>query len=454
MILRISEARKRGMPPVRLIALSFAIIILVGAFLLTLPISSKDGNFTHPLDALFTSTSATCVTGLVVFDTFTKWTWFGQGVILMLIQLGGLGLVTFTSFFAFTIRRRAGIKELQLANEYISNGNLADVPQLFRLICIVTFAFETVGAVLLGIRFVPKYGLQGIWTSIFLSVSAYCNAGFDILGMEGPFSNLIHYNDDPLVILVIAFLIIFGGLGFVVINDIVFMRKHGHVLLHTRIVLLCTAALILVGTIGILSIEYNNPDTLGPMPFGEKLSASFFQSVSARTAGFNSIDLASMREPGKLLMCALMFIGAAPGSTGGGIKVTTFVVLIMTVYSVMRGRDDTVVLHRRVDKKVVYKALAITILSATLVIVTFFVIFYCQRQLGVSSIDSLFESVSAFGTVGLSCSVTPGLAAGAKIAVIFTMFCGRVGPVSLALAISANSKKNDAILPEGRIMVG
>ena len=180
--------------------------------------------------------------------------------------------------------------------------------------------------------------------------------------MEGPFSNLTHYNDDPLVILTVSFLIIFGGLGFVVINDIVFMRKHGHILLHTRIVLLCTAILIVVGTVGILSIEYNNPDTLGPMPLGEKLSASFFQSVSARTAGFNSIDLGSMREPGKLLLCALMFIGAAPGSTGGGIKVTTFVVLMMTVYSVMRGRDDTVVLHRRVDKKVVYKALSITLL--------------------------------------------------------------------------------------------
>lgn len=453
--MRIAQQKKRGMPHVRLIMLSFAAIIAVGAFLLMLPISSNSGSFTPPEDALFTATSATCVTGLVVFDTFAHWNGFGQAIILLLIQLGGLGLISFTTFFTLTIRRKLGIRDLQLANEYISNGSLKDVPRLLRLVVAVSFTVECLGALLLSFRFVPAYGDVGVWISIFLAVSAYCNAGFDILGREGPFSSLTNYNDDPLVLLTISALIIIGGLGFIVFNDILSYRRGHSLLLHTRVVLIFSTALIVIGALLFFLIEYNNSDTMKDLPLGQKILASFFQSVSARTAGFNSVDVGAMYDPSKMLMCALMFIGAASGSTGGGIKITTFIVLVMTVVSVVRGREDTIVLGRKVSKRVVYRALAIAAISGLIVIVAFFVIVYCQQEQEIASIDALFEAVSAFGTVGLSTGVTPDMTLGSKFILIVTMFAGRVGPVSLALALTVRDQKHESeVLPEGRILVG
>ena len=420
-----------------------------------LPLSSSTGSFTPPEDAFFTATSATCVTGLVVFDTFLHWSGFGQAVILLLIQLGGLGLISFTTFFTLTIRRKLGIRDLQLANEYISNGSLKDVPRLLRLVVAVSFTVECLGALLLSLRFVPAYGDQGIWISIFLAVSAYCNAGFDILGREGPFSSLTNYNDDPLVLLTISMLIIIGGLGFIVFNDILSYRRGHSLLLHTRIVLIFTVALIFVGALLFFLIEYNNKDTMKDLPLGQKVLASFFQSVSARTAGFNSIDIGAMYDPSKMLMCALMFIGAASGSTGGGIKITTFVVLVMTVVSVVRGREDTIILGRKVGKRVVYRALAIAAISGLIVLVAFFVVVYCQQEHDIATIDALFEAVSAFGTVGLTTGVTPDMTLGSKLILIVTMFAGRVGPVSLALALTVRDHKHESeVLPEGRILVG
>ena len=453
--MRIAQQKRRGMPHVRLITLSFAAIIAVGTFLLMLPLSSSTGSFTPPEDAFFTATSATCVTGLVVFDTFLHWSGFGQAVILLLIQLGGLGLISFTTFFTLTIRRKLGIRDLQLANEYISNGSLKDVPRLLRLVVAVSFTVECLGALLLSLRFVPAYGDQGIWISIFLAVSAYCNAGFDILGREGPFSSLTNYNDDPLVLLTISMLIIIGGLGFIVFNDILSYRRGHSLLLHTRIVLIFTVALIFVGALLFFLIEYNNKDTMKDLPLGQKVLASFFQSVSARTAGFNSIDIGAMYDPSKMLMCALMFIGAASGSTGGGIKITTFVVLVMTVVSVVRGREDTIILGRKVGKRVVYRALAIAAISGLIVLVAFFVVVYCQQEHDIATIDALFEAVSAFGTVGLTTGVTPAMTLGSKLILIVTMFAGRVGPVSLALALTVRDHKHESeVLPEGRILVG
>ena len=453
--MRIAQQKRRGMPHVRLITLSFAAIIAVGTFLLMLPLSSSTGSFTPPEDAFFTATSATCVTGLVVFDTFLHWSGFGQAVILLLIQLGGLGLISFTTFFTLTIRRKLGIRDLQLANEYISNGSLIDVPRLLRLVVAVSFTVECLGALLLSLRFVPAYGDQGIWISIFLAVSAYCNAGFDILGREGPFSSLTNYNDDPLVLLTISMLIIIGGLGFIVFNDILSYRRGHSLLLHTRIVLIFTVALIFVGALLFFLIEYNNKDTMKDLPLGQKVLASFFQSVSARTAGFNSIDIGAMYDPSKMLMCALMFIGAASGSTGGGIKITTFVVLVMTVVSVVRGREDTIILGRKVGKRVVYRALAIAAISGLIVLVAFFVVVYCQQEHDIATIDALFEAVSAFGTVGLTTGVTPDMTLGSKLILIVTMFAGRVGPVSLALALTVRDHKHESeVLPEGRILVG
>lgn len=443
------------MAPVRLIALSFAAIILIGTLLLTLPVSARSGEFTHPFDALFTATSATCVTGLIVFDTFTHWSEFGQGVILLLIQLGGLGLVTFTTFFTLAVRKRLGFRDLQIAGEAAGTG-IQSLPALFRLIVRFTFTLEAAGAVLLCIRFVPEMGLEGLWVSVFLAVSAYCNAGFDLLGENAPFSSLTHYASDPLVLTVISLLIILGGLGFIVMSDLLHWRHTKHLLLHSRIVLISTAGLLVLGTIAFLVMEYQNPATLGPMSVPEKIGNAAFQSVTARTAGFNSIDLAGMHEQSKLIMCLLMFIGAAPVSTGGGIKVTTFVVVVMTVWSVVRGRQDTVILGRRVDKKVVYKSLTILCLALVVVATTFLVILFVEPDGSVDSADALIEAFSAFGTVGVSCGLTPSLSWVSQLVLIFTMFIGRVGPVSLAIAITARNEGHHAgeILPEGKVIVG
>lgn len=444
----------------RLIVSSFFIIIVIGTLLLALPISSRDRQFTHLLDAFFTATSSTCVTGLALFDTWTHWSYFGQGIILILIQLGGLGLVTFATGFTLFMRRKLGLRDMQIAKEYTS-GSMMDTPRLMRTIIIWTFSCEAVGTLLLAIRFLPNFGARGIWMSVFLSVSAYCNAGFDILGFLKPDSSLTLFVNDPLVCLTIAMLIIVGGIGFIVITDIHSwgMKKfqkvenHPHIALHTRIVLETTAALLLIGTILFLVFEYNN--SLSGMNFFQKLHASFFQSATARTAGFASIDVASQLDITKMLTIILMFIGASPSSTGGGIKTTTFVVLMSTVLSVLRGKNETVLRRRRVDRTIVYRSLAIVVLSILVVTTTTVVVAIAETPNNVSALDALFESVSAFGTVGLTAGITPGLTAVSKVVLIITMFIGRVGPISLVLALTMHhGKRLETILPEGKIIVG
>lgn len=450
----------REVSPVRLIVVSFLVILLLGTLLLILPLSSREGSFTSPLDAFFTATSATCVTGLVVVDTWSHWSAFGQGVILLMIQLGGLGLVTFTTGFTLLMRRRLGLRDLQLAREYTS-GSVIDTPRLLRTILVWTVGCEAVGAFLLALRFVPEFGARGMWISVFTAVSAYCNAGFDVLGFMGPFGSLIPYAKDPLVSLTVAFLIILGGIGFLVVSDIYAccLRKpkegehRPHLMLHSRIVLWMTGALLVIGTVLFLAMEYDG--TLREMNFFEKLNAGFFQSASARTAGFATVDIGSMRDITKLMSILLMFIGASPSSTGGGVKTTTFIVLAATVWSALHGHEDTVIFKRRISKGVVYKALAIVTVGLVLVLLTASVILLAEGS-RVSTVDALYESVSAFATVGLSAGLTPGLSLVSKLMLTLAMFVGRVGPVSLALAISVkkNNDRSGMVLPEGKVIVG
>lgn len=452
-------AKKKGVfwdNPTRIIVGSFALMIIVGTFLLTLPFSSKSGTFTSPLDALFTATSANCVTGLVVFDTFTHWTLFGQLVILALIQLGGLGLVTLVTFFNIAIGKKLSFKRLQLAQESVSSENAVDAKHLVKMIMILTFSSELIGAAFLCITFVPDFGAEGIYISIFLAISSYCNAGFDILGRETPFCSLTEYNSDPMVLLPIAFLIIFGGLGFLVWQNLYLYRKTRRLLLHTKIVLITTLSLIVLGTLLFLLLEWNNPNSLKDMSFGDKLLNSFFQSVTARTAGYNSVDMESLHGATKLLMIVLMFIGTAPGSTGGGIKVTTFVVLLMTIVCVTRGAEETSIRGKRISQSTVYKAMAITGIAGFAVVLSTCIIFFSMNEAThVSGIDALFESVSAFATVGLTAGVSGVANTISKIALVLTMFLGRVGPVSLALSLAMRSAKNKhQVMPEGKILVG
>ena len=449
----------KAVAPVRLVVSSFLLIIILGTILLMLPISARDGRATSFVDALFTAVSATCVTGLVVFDTWTHWNVIGQVIILSLIQIGGLGVITITTGFTLLVRRRLGLRDVQLAMENTS-GNSVDIYLLVRTILAFTLSCEFVGALLLSIRFVPQFGSYGVWISAFVAISAYCNAGFDILGFQWKDGSLIGYTGDPLVSLVVAALIITGGLGFIVISDVFTAKlksrfqkkKPAHLSLHTTLVLLSTAVLLALGTVLFLVMEYTN--TLDGLNFFEKLNASFFQSASMRTAGFASVNVGAEHDITKIMSILLMFIGASPASTGGGIKTTTFVVLASTVISVIRGHEDTIILKRRIDKSVVYRALAIVTVAILVVVLSTSVLLLTNDD-RVSGIDALYESVSAFGTVGLTTGITQILSPVSKLCLCLTMFIGRVGPVSLGLAIAGKkSRKAAAVRPEGKVIVG
>ncbi len=483
--------------PTRVIVSSFALLVMIGAGLLMLPISSRTGEGLDLVSALFTATSATCVTGLVVVDTYTHFSMFGQVVVLFLIQLGGLGLVAFATFFNLAIRKKVGFKTLYLAQESTSAYSMYNTKFLIKLIFSVTFLIEFVGALLLMCVFVPELGAHGVFVSIFLAVSAYCNAGFDVLGFKEEFSSLTHYYDNPFVIIVISLLVISGGLGFIVWQDLIYIEEHekevkvkandkdkqdsnividedGYkvifkkykkirfrgknekLMLHTKIVLFSSSVLLVVGTLLVLAFEWNNPHTIGDMSVGNKILNSFFQSVTCRTAGFNTIDNGAMIGVTKILTIVLMLIGAAPGGTGGGIKVTTVYVLMKTVVCVMQGKDETIIDNKKVDKSVVYKALAVVFIALMVVSFTTSIIYFTSHHDGVTfrEMDALFESVSAFGTAGLSNGVTGLANTPSRIILMLTMFIGRVGPVSLALSLALRPLNKSTVFPEAKIMVG
>ncbi|MDE6599312.1 MAG: potassium transporter Trk, partial [Oscillospiraceae bacterium] len=371
------KSKNKSVNPAATIVLSFAAIIAVGTILLIMPFSSANGSFTDPLTAAFTATTATCVTGLVLVDTGTYWSVFGQIVILLMIQIGGLGFVTLVSFFNFLVRKKMELRSIQVASESVNTSGFSDVKLLVRYVIGISVICELVGAALLATVFVPEYGLYGAYISVFVAVSAFCNAGIDIFGaVETPYCSLTGFSDNPVVMTVVPLLIIAGGLGFLVWMDIIGFRQKKKLTLQSKIVLIFTAILIVLGTLLTLVTEWDNPLTLGGMGFGGKLVNSFFHSVSLRTAGFNTVDVSSMHSITKLLSIFLMFIGAAPGSTGGGIKITTFAIIIMTVVSVIKNKEDTVILNRKIDKESVYKSLAIIILAALATSVSGIILFY------------------------------------------------------------------------------
>ncbi|HIZ55159.1 MAG TPA: TrkH family potassium uptake protein [Firmicutes bacterium] len=447
---------KSAYKPVRMVAGSFLAIILTGTLLLCLPISSRNMEVTPVLDALFTATSATCVTGLSVYDTYLYFSPFGQTVILLLIQLGGIGLITFTTFFTLAFRGKLGLRNMRLASESANFGNTTGIQGILSTVITVTFLCEAIGACFLAIRFVPAYGLHGVFISIFMAVSAYCNAGFDILGFLGASQSLIPFANDPLVILTIAFLIIFGGIGFIVFYDLLTSRRRGkkvhHLLLHSKIVLVTTGILLLLGTVCFLIFEYRN--TLDGMGFFQKLMVSFFSSTTSRTAGFAAVDYGQVSDMTKFLTIILMFVGASPGSTGGGIKTATLVVVVMSVISVMRGYNDTIIFHKRVDKNTVYKAMALIFVSMFLLVIALGVLVLLEPDF--HALDLLFEAVSAYSTTGLSSAGTPNLSDPSQAILIFLMYIGRVGPLSFVLALSAShgSHGRNTTLPEGKVMIG
>ena len=442
-----------GSSATQTICSSFLLVIAVGTLLLTLPISSRTGRL-GVIDAMFTATSATCVTGLVVRDTWSQFSLFGQVIILMLIQVGGLGLVTLTSFFALAARRRMGFRDLRLLGESVSADGLSKATEVLKIVIKLAAAFEAVGIVLLLFAFVPQFGAEGVWVSVFTAISAFCNAGFDLFGRFGAYSSLVPYVNNYYVQAVIMFMIMAGGLGFMVWVELAEYRKKRRLSLHAKVVLQFSVIFWVGGAVLLALLEWSNPRTMGGLSVPGKIMAALFQSVSTRTAGMNTIDLAACSPISKLLMSVLQFIGAAPGSTGGGVKVTTFAVLILTIRSVAQGRDDCVIGGHHIESKTVYRALTIIVIGAVAAFGSAVVVYYNTAET-VSVIDCIFESCSAFGTVGLSVGVTGQLNTGAKLLYMACMFMGRVGPVSRAISLTAKPDDNKRkVLPVGHINVG
>jgi len=438
--------RKLELNPAQTIVLGFALTVLAGVVLLTLPVSTVDGKGAPFLTALFTAMSATCVTGLVVEDTATYYSLFGQLVILLLIQVGGLGYMTSATLFSILVGRRIGLRERIILMEAYNLHTMGGVVRLTRNVVLLALAFQGVGALLLALRWIPEFGWwRGMYYGLFHAVSAFNNAGFDLMG---GFRSLTRYVLDPYVNLVMGVLIISGGLGFIVLIS---LPRFPKVNLHAKVVLTTSAALLGVGTLLILFLEGGNPLTLGRLPPGGKLLAAFFQSVTPRTAGFSTLDIAGLREPTLLVLSVLMFIGASPGGTGGGIKTTTFTVLLAAIWTMIRGRQDVELYNRRVPAVVVYKALTIALVAIALVVSVTILLSVFE---GIRVISALFEVVSAFGTVGLSTGITPSLTPVGKVLLITTMFLGRVGILTFALVFTGRQAPMRYRLPEERVLVG
>ncbi len=441
---------KLRLSPVRLIAFGFLAVILVGALLLMLPFASK-GESASFLEAMFTSTSATCVTGLVVRDTFTSWTIFGQAVILSLIQIGGLGLMTVITLFSFALGKRLGLYNRVVLMQSAGNMTLSGVASLIRRIIPFAFVIEALGALLLAIRFVPEFGwAQGIWSSVFHAVSAFCNAGFDLMGGKMPFSSLTDYVADPLVTLTISLLVIIGGLGFLVWRDISRCGLHfSKYQLHTKLVLVMTLVLLLGGWILFLIFEWNA--SMQALSVPEKILASFFQSVTPRTAGFNTVDLGALSESGNFLTNVLMLIGGSPGSTAGGIKTTTIAVLLISTWTSARGRRRDNVFRYSLDRDMLRQAASIVMIYLSLAIAA--ILFLCAVD-PVSTKEAMFEVNSAIATVGLTLGLTPSLSTAAKWMLILLMYIGRLGGLSFTLIFARRRPEPPIDRPTGKLLIG
>lgn len=442
--------RRIKLKGVQILVLGFILVILTGAILLTLPISTASGEGTNFLDALFTSTSAVCVTGLVVVDTGSYWNMFGQTVIMILIEIGGLGFMSFTTLIAIVLGKKITLRERLILQDAMNTFNIQGLVKMVKYVLVFTVSVQFFGALLLSTQFVPKFGAaKGIFYSIFHSISAFCNAGFDVFGKS---NSLMSYNTNLVVIMVISILIIIGGLGFTVWSELYNSKSLRRVSLHSKMVILMTTVLVLGGTVLMFLFEHNNTNTIANMSFIDKVMNSFFASVTPRTAGFNSISTDGMTTAGQFLTIILMFIGGSPGSTAGGIKTTTIGILIVTVICVIRGREDSEVFKKRFSKDLVYKAFTLLFIGVGLVIVVTMLLSYTEK--GVSFISLFYETVSALGTAGLSLGLTSELSSIGKILIIFMMYLGRVGPLTVVLSITRKKTNSGVKYPEGKILIG
>ena len=432
-------------------------VILVGSVLLALPISTKSGESVGYLDALFTATTSTCVTGLVTLPTVTTWSWFGQIVILLLIQIGGLGVITIFAGIMIALNKRFGLKESQLIQDAFNLNSLSGLAKFVKRVILGTLIVEGIGAILYMFVFIPDYGARGIWISIFNSVSAFCNAGIDIIAEN----SLVGYATNPLINAVTETLIILGGLGYIVWWDVVRVLKDWKRLkwkcfqkltLHSKIVLSITAILVFGGAALLLAFEYNNPLTIGNYSFFDKMQVALFQSVTTRTAGFATVAQENLTNPSAILCLLLMFIGGSPAGTAGGIKTVTIVVLIATAYTTIKNKNEVSLFNRDLTRQTVRKAVAVSGMSFCIMFVSTILL---SLVTDVAALDILYETVSATATVGLTRNLTGILNAWGKIIIIFTMYLGRVGPISLAFMFKSRKETVNIVKnPTEEISVG
>ena len=447
--------RKRGekklLSQTHMIVAGFFIIISIGTVLLMLPLASRSGRSTDFISALFTATSATCVAGLTVFDTYTHWSVFGQLVILALVQIGGLGFMSIGVFFAIFLRRRIGLRERGLLQESVSALQIGGIVKLVKKIMKGTLLIEGIGGILLSVRFVPEMGLlRGIYNGFFHSISAFCNSGFDLMGKYEPYSPLMHFYDDPVVNLVIVFNLVSGSLGFIVWDDISMNKWHFRkYMLHTKLVLVSTLSLLIGG--GVLFAVFERNNILADMNGLQRFWVCFFGSASSRTAGFNSIDIAGLTESGKLLAAILMFIGGSPGSTAGGVKTTTIVVMLIYIWSNLRNKQSCEVFGRRISDEVIKKAELVFGINLFLAIVA--VLAICAFQ-PLGAADAIFEIIAAISTAGMTTGITRELVTASRLLVILLMFCGRVGSMTFALSFTERRKTLPVQMPLGKVTVG
>ncbi len=437
----------RQNPPL-VVVISFFVVILFGSFLLNLPIASNGGESIGYLDALFTATSATCVTGLIVVNTAAHWTVFGKIVIIFLIQIGGLGTMVFLTLISILLNKKIGITQRMMLREQISLDSIRGIVRVSTYIIRVSLICEFIGAIFLSFKFIPDFGLKrGILYSLFHAISAFCNAGFDLIG-----NSMMNYTSSAIINLTLAFLIIIGGIGFTVCLDIIEKKRFKNLMLHSKIAISISIVLIVVGTVGFLVLEHDQESMKDLNALGKTL-ASFFMSVSARTAGFNSIDISKISESSIILTVLLMFIGASPASTGGGIKTTTFGVLLFSTISLLRGNENTEIYHKTISTDILLKSICIFFLSSLIVIASSMGITIIENG-NISYLDILFESTSAFATVGVSRGITASLRGISKFIIICLMYIGRVGPATLAIALMNRKTKKHTQYSHGKIIVG
>lgn len=451
--------RKKEFTTTRIIALGFLGTIVIGTLLLMLPVSAASGEMTNFIDSLFTATTSVCVTGLVTVPTYAHWSVFGQVVIALLAQVGGLGVITFTMLFLMVLGKRIGLKQRLLIQDAYNLDTIQGMVILIKKILKGTLIVEGAGAILYMTVFIPEFGWIGIWKSVFNAISAFCNAGMDVLGPD----SLAPYVANPIVNITTMILIILGGIGFPVWWSVLDMlcrrrRKHRtlfmgahHLPLHTKMVLFMTLSLIAGGALLIFLLEYNNPETLGNLPWWQKIQAALFQSVTTRTAGFLTISQAGMRKATAMICCLLMFIGGSPSGTAGGVKTTTVAILVLTVTSIIKGRNDTEMFGRKINGNLVRRALSIFMVSFGVMMIAVIALAIVQPG---DFMDCLFEVISAIATVGLTRDFTTELTLAGRIIIILTMYIGRIGPISLALFFNSRRFVNLKTYPEEKVGVG